>query len=186
MSEPFPEKHPLCILIGGPNGAGKTTFARTYLPQEGGIVRFLNADEIARGLSPLAPELAALEAGKVLLRHLEAFVAKRENFALESTLSGEAYIGRIRAWKAAGYRVELVYLKLPSEEISAMRVANRVAEGGHDVPLADIHRRFPRSRHHFENDYKPLADAWWEIDALSLAVIDSHDGSDSLPDWNTR
>ena len=158
-------KSPLCLIIAGPNGAGKTTFAREFLPREGGIIHFINADLIAAGLSPLQPRLAALEAGRLFLAELDRLSAARRDFAFESTLSGLTYVDRITAWKNRGYRIELVYLRLDSPEIALKRIAARVREGGHDVPEADVRRRFVRSWLNFENVYRPLCDAWWLYDA---------------------
>src|SRR5574337_881524 len=96
---------PRCIVIAGPNGAGKTTFAREFLPKDAGVVHFVNADLIAGGLSPLRPELAALAASRLLLKELNRLAKARLDFAFESTLSGLVYLGRLKRWKAAGYRI---------------------------------------------------------------------------------
>ncbi len=93
---------PRCVVIAGPNGAGKTTFAREYLPNEAGMLHFVNADLIAAGLSPLRPSLAALAAGRLMLREIDRLAVARENFAFESTLSGRSYLSHIRRWKADG------------------------------------------------------------------------------------
>jgi predicted ABC-type ATPase len=153
-------KSPLCIIIAGPNGAGKTTFAREFLPKEAGIVRFVNADLLAAGLSPLRPEIAALAAGKLLLKELDRLAQARVDFAFESTLSGLTYLARLKRWKAAGYRIEIIFLKLQSPQLSLRRIAARVKQGGHDVARTDVLRRFDRSWQNFQNKYKLLADAW--------------------------
>ena len=93
---------PKIVIIAGPNGAGKTTFARAYLPQEARCPRFINADLIAAGLSPFAPDLAAIKAGRLMLEEIAACVARRDSFAFETTLSGLGYLRHIRAWRAAG------------------------------------------------------------------------------------
>ncbi len=162
---PTGRKTPLCLIIAGPNGAGKTTFATQYLPREAGILHFVNADLIAAGLSPLKPSNAALNAGRVFLSELDRLAAAKKSFAFESTLSGLAYFERIKRWKSAGYRIELVYLRLGTPEIALKRIASRVKEGGHDVPTADVRRRFVRSWRNFEKVYRPLSDAWWIYDA---------------------
>jgi predicted ABC-type ATPase len=136
---------PTCWIIAGPNGAGKTTFALQYLPQIAQCSRFINADLIAAGLSPLAPERELLAASRLLLREIETSIQQQENFAFETTLSGRSYLKLIRRLRTQGWRIELIYLALPSPEISRQRVAERVAHGGHNIPLADIQRRFPRS-----------------------------------------
>ena len=125
---------PRCIIIAGPNGAGKTTFAREFLIKEAGVIHFVNPDLIASGLSPLRPELAALAAGRLFLRELDRLAKSRKKFAFESTLSGVTYLGRLKRWKAAGYRIEIVYLRIASPQIAFRRIAARVKQGGHNVP----------------------------------------------------
>lgn len=93
---------PRCIVIAGPNGAGKTTFAREFLPREGGVIHFVNADLIASGLSPLRPELATRRGGRLVLTELSRLVKGRQDFAFESTLSGWTYLPLLRGWKASG------------------------------------------------------------------------------------
>lgn len=151
---------PRCVLIAGPNGAGKTTFAREFLPREAGILHFVNADLIAGGLSPLKPELAALAAGRLVLAELDRLAAGRHDFAFESTLAGVAYVNRLKRWKAAGYRIEMIFLCLSSPRLALRRIAERVKEGGHDVPRADVLRRFERGWANFVLHYRVLADAW--------------------------
>lgn len=148
----------LCIL-GGCNGAGKTTLARELLPRLG-LMRFLNADEIARGLSPLDPSLSAFKAGRLLLEEARSLIEAKASFAMESTLSGKTYVSLIREAKARGYRFLLHYIVITSGVQAVERVALRVRLGGHDVPQVDVVRRFERSRQHFLNDYLPLADEW--------------------------
>jgi len=164
---PSATKAPVCLIIAGPNGAGKTTFAREFLPHEGGIIEFVNADLIAAGLAPLKPTLAAVNAGRVFLSELDRLSAARMDFSFESTLSGLTYVERIKRWKDAGYRIEIVYLRLDTPELALKRVAARVRQGGHHVPAADVRRRFVRSWRNFENVYRPLSDAWWLYDATS-------------------
>lgn len=156
------------MIIAGPNGAGKTTFAREFLPHEGKIVHFVNADLIASGLSPLKPELAALAAGRLFLRELDRLAAASADFAFETTLSGLTYAPRLRRWKSAGYRVELVFLKLASPALAVHRIAERVKQGGHHVPAADVRRRFVRGWGNFEKTYRALADAWTVYDNSAL------------------
>src|SRR5439155_10884961 len=133
---------PAIYLIAGCNGAGKTTFAKEFLPNEVKCLRFLNADEIARGLSPLDPGAGAVQAGRLLLRQIQESLRRRETFALESTLSGLTYVRLFRTAKRRGYALKLFYLWLPSPEIAIARVRERVRKGGHDVPATDIRRRF--------------------------------------------
>jgi predicted ABC-type ATPase len=151
---------PRCIVIAGPNGAGKTTFAREYLLKDAGIVHFVNADLIASGLSPLRPESAALAAGRLYLTELDRLAKARVNFAFETTLSGLVYLAKLRRWKAAGYQIEIVFLRLSSARMALRRIAGRVKQGGHDVPRADVLRRFTRGWANFQAAYRPLADMW--------------------------
>ena len=154
------KRQPRCILIAGPNGAGKTTFARRYLPENAGVVHFVNADLIASGLSPLKPEIAAIAAARMVLGQIDRLVAQRADFAFETTLSGLSYVQRLQSWKRAGYRIDIVYLRLSSSRLALRRVAARVRQGGHNVPQADVLRRFVRSWENFQRIYRPLADSW--------------------------
>ncbi len=133
---------PRIIIIAGPNGAGKTTFARRFLAGPMADWPFVNADEIARELSPHDVEAAALAAGRLMIERLGALVREGRSFAFETTLSGRTYLRRIHEWQAAGYRVELHFLRLDTIELAQERVARRVREGGHHIPPATIARRF--------------------------------------------
>ncbi len=144
---------PTCWIIAGPNGAGKTTFAMEYLPKVAGCTHFINADLIAAGLSPLAPERELVAASRIFLREIEERIEQREDFAFETTLAGRTYLRLIERLHTDGWQVELVYLALPSVEMSKLRVAERVAHGGHNIPLPDIERRFPRSLHNLLNEF---------------------------------
>jgi len=173
---------PTLCIIGGCNGAGKTTLARELLPRMG-IMRFLNADEIARGLSPLDPNLSAFKAGRILLEEAQALMKAGNSFAIESTLSGKTYVAMLRKAKAAGYRVVLHYILISSASQAVDRVALRVTLGGHHVPEDDVRRRFERSRAHFLEDYLPLADEWglWDNQsppAIKIAGSTTHTLSD--------
>lgn len=151
---------PTIILIAGPNGVGKTTFAREFLPQEASCLTFINADLIAQGLSPFRPEEAAVRAARLMLEMIAEYVERRESFAIETTLSGRTYARMIPRWRKAGYQVVLFFLQLPSEDLAVARVADRVAQGGHDIPEPVIRRRFHAGRANFHALYKPLVDAW--------------------------
>ena len=165
---------PRCIVIAGPNGAGKTTFAREFLPKDAGILHFVNADLIAAGLSPLEPSAAQVAAARIFLEELDRLAAARADFAFETTLSGRGYLERLERWKAAGYRVEIVFLKLPTVELALKRVANRVKQGGHNVPEADVRRRFRRGWRNFGAIYRGIADSWsvFENDGQLPVMID--------------
>lgn len=159
MSADRDTKMPTCWVIAGPNGAGKTTFALEYLPQVAGCTHFINADLIAAGLSPFAPERELLAASRLFLREIEARIAAREDFAFETTLAGRTYLLLVERLRADGWRVELIYLALPSVEMSKLRVAERVAHGGHNIPVMDIGRRFPRSLRHLLNEFSHRVDS---------------------------
>lgn len=163
------------IIIAGPNGAGKTTFARELLPNEAACPTFVNADLIAAGLAPFAPESAAVQAGRLMLQQLDRHFAAGENFAFETTLSGKVYLKRITEWQSAGYRIELIFLKLGSVEEAIARVAQRVRQGGHYIPEQVIRRRFDAGLNNFIHYYAPAVDAW--------ALYDNTGESPVLLDW---
>ncbi len=169
---------PKIIIIAGPNGAGKTTFAREFLPQEAGCPVFVNADLIAAGLSPFAPERVAIQAGRLMLEAIAQHVARRESFAFESTLSGRAYARQIPQWRQFGYRVELFFLSLTSADMAVQRVAERVRQGGHDIPEAMIRRRFDAGRRLFLDLYQPLVNQW--------ALYDNSGDTPLLMDWSNK
>lgn len=169
---------PKIIIIAGPNGAGKTTFAREFLPQEAGCPVFVNADLIAAGLSPFAPERAAIQAGRLMLEAIAQHVGKGENFAFETTLSGKGYARQIPQWRQLGYRVELFFLSLTSADMAVQRVAERVRQGWHDIPEATIRRRFAAGLQLFRNVYQPLVDQW--------TVYDNSGDEPILIDWSNK
>jgi predicted ABC-type ATPase len=144
---------PTCWIIAGPNGAGKTTFALQYLPQVANCRRFVNADAIAAGLSPLAPETALLAASRLFLKEIEKHIRDRQSFGFETTLSGRGYLKLIDQLRSDHWHVELTYLALPDVEMSKMRVAERLIHGGHNIPTQDLERRFPRSLQNLLNEF---------------------------------
>jgi predicted ABC-type ATPase len=165
------------VIIAGPNGAGKTTFATQFLPHEADCPDFINADLIARGLSPFAPEKAALQAGKIMLNQIARKVEQGESFAFETTLSGMNYARQIPLWRKVGYRVKLIFLSLPSAELAIARVRNRVAQGGHSIDEEVIRRRFDAGLKNFHNIYRRLVDSWAMYDNVERTpkLIDSGD-----------
>lgn len=163
------------IIIAGPNGAGKTTFARSFLPEEAACPKFINADLIAAGLSPFAPEAAAIKAGRLMLEEIQFCVGRGECFAFETTLSGVGYLPHIRKWRQHGYHVTLIFLTLPDAEVAMARVAERVRQGGHDIPQDVIRRRFEAGLRNFESMYKAAVDAW--------AKYENIHGSPVLLEW---
>ena len=148
------------IIIAGPNGAGKTTFAQEFLPKEAGCLVFVNADLIAAGLSPFAPEQASFRAGRLMLEEIDNHVCRGVSFAFETTLSGRAYAGRISDWKAQGYIIKLFFIKLLSPELAIARVRRRVEQGGHGIAEMTIRRRFASGWRNFENLYKAAVHKW--------------------------
>ncbi|MBF0340764.1 MAG: AAA family ATPase [Magnetococcales bacterium] len=152
------------VIIVGPNGAGKTTFAREFLPNEAHCPIFVNADLIAAGLSPFAPELAAVRAARLMLQTMAEHVAAGRSFAFETTLSGKGYARVIPQWRAMGYHVKLIFLDLPDVETSLARVAERVRQGGHDVPEETVRRRFVAGRRNLIDVYRSLVDTWLRFD----------------------
>lgn len=151
---------PNVYIVAGPNGAGKTTFSREFLPQYADCKNFVNADLIAAGLSPFSPESVAIHAGRLVLEEIDRLANQEIDFGLETTLSGRSYIGLIRRLKNRGYKVHIYFLWVPTDDITLSRVKERVLKGGHDVPEADVRRRFNRSIENFLNHYRPLADSW--------------------------
>ena len=152
------ESQPTCWIIAGPNGAGKTTFALEYLPRVAGCQVFVNADLIAAGLAPLAPEGRTVAASRIFLGEISQNTLAKRDFGLETSLAGLSHRRMITRLKSEGWRVELIYLALPNVEMAKHRVAERALHGGHDIPLADIERRFFRSLDNFLSGYVSLAD----------------------------
>ena len=163
------------IIIAGPNGAGKTTFARSFLPAEAQLLRFINADLIAAGLAPFAPETMAIKAGRLMLREIRQCVEDGESFALETTLSGVGYLRHIKKWQQKGYRISLFFLSLPSADAAIARVAERVKQGGHNIPEPVIRRRFTVGQDNFKQHYHEAVDDW--------ALYDNAGDSPVLLEW---
>jgi len=166
------------IIIAGPNGAGKTTFARAFLPEEAHCPRFINADLIAAGLSPFAPETAAVRAGRLMLREISVCTTRGESFAFETTMSGKGYLRHILEWQSLGYHVSLFFLELTAVELAIARVAERVKQGGHNIPEQVIRRRFASGRKNFDQHYRALVDAW--------ALYDNSGDEPQLMEWGEK
>jgi predicted ABC-type ATPase len=178
MSNAVSESSPRAIIVAGPNGAGKTTFACEFLPAEGNCPTFINADLIAEGLSPFQPEAMAIEASRLMLERVRQMVAKREDFAIETTLAGKAYLRMIREWKELGYQVKIIFLKLDSPEMAIARVQHRVRMGGHNIPEPVIRRRYARGWENFQNRYKTLADSWQVYNAMKTPPVLMEEGGE--------
>lgn len=147
---------PTIYLIAGPNGAGKTSFATSFLPKFSDCREFLNADLIAAGLSPFLPETQSIQASKLLLLRIDELVQHRTSFSVETTLSAKSYRLHINHWQKLGFRVILYFLWLPSADFAVSRVAERVREGGHNIPEDVIRRRYKRGLENLFELYIPI------------------------------
>ena len=174
------DRMPSLYIIAGPNGAGKTTFIKRFAPRHLALLDFLNADEMARGLSPLAPERAQIEAGRLMLARVRQFIAEGRSFAMETTLSGRTYRLLVKQAKDAGFATHLDFLVLPNVEDSIRRVANRVIQGGHNVPEADLRRRFRLSLQNLFGLYRPFCDTWNVYLNADDATLVAHGTPDTL------
>ena len=147
-------------IISGCNGAGKTTASYTVLPEVLDCKEFVNADEIARGLSPFNPESVAIEAGRLMLQRIEDLLAKDETFSIETTLATKSYINLVRRAQAKGYRVNILFFWLRTPELAMQRVAERVANGGHNIPEDIIRRRYTAGITNLFKLFIPIVDYW--------------------------
>lgn len=168
---------PNLYIVAGPNGVGKTTFARKFLPKYADCRNFINADLIAQGVAPFAPETAAVRAGRIMLEEIEDFARKGIDFGFETTLSGRSYLKLIKELKTRGYQITIYFLWAPTVEVTGLRVKERVLKGGHDIPEAAQNRRFARTLRNFLIDYRQMADAWILFDnsGLEPAAIAEHE-----------
>lgn len=133
---------PQWYIIAGPNGAGKTTAAYKLLPDIINVREFVNADEIARGISPFNPESVAIQAGKIMLQRIDELINHRISFAIETTLTTIGYLSTIEKAKQAGYEITLFYIWLDNADLAIERVNDRVTLGGHSIPVHVIQRRY--------------------------------------------
>ena len=161
---------PDVVVIAGPNGAGKSTIAPALLRDLLHVRQFVNADQIAAGLSGFDPEGTAFRAGRLMLSRLHELADEREDFAFETTLSSRSFAPFLRQLKVSGYKFRLIYLWLRSARQARERVARRVRLGGHDVPAAIIERRYRRSLANFFALYQNLADEWRFYDNSRLRI----------------
>lgn len=157
------------FVIAGPNGAGKTTTAMSLIPDLVRIYEFINADEIARGLAPLHPESVSLAASKLMIHRLRELLKANKSFAFETTASGTNYLKYLREAQKKGYEIHLIYLWLSSPDLAVKRVAQRVAQGGHDIPELTIRRRYYGGLRNLIAHYLPLADKILLIDNSTKA-----------------
>ncbi|UCS94006.1 zeta toxin family protein [Echinicola marina] len=147
-------------IVAGCNGAGKTTASYTILPEILDCKEYVNADEIAKGLSPFQPEKANIQAGKLMLRRIKDLIRTGQNFAFETTLSTRSYTNLIKEAKEVGFEVYLLFFWLRSSDLAVQRVRVRVQEGGHHIPENVIHRRYVNGLKNFFNLYLPIVDQW--------------------------
>ena len=155
---------PILYIIAGCNGAGKTTASYAVLPNLLECREFVNADEIAKGLSPFNPESVAIEAGRLMLQRIELLLSQRKTFAIETTLATRSYSSLVKRAHECGYHVILLFFWLPSPEMAEARVAKRVSEGGHNIPTETIHRRYWLGLQNFFDIFAPIVDSWMFFD----------------------
>jgi len=161
---------PNLVVVAGPNGSGKSTTAPALLRDTLRVGEFINADDIARGLSAFAPDRVAFPAGRIMIRRMRELVKSRADFALESTLANRFLAPWIAKLQADGYVFHLLYLWLYSADLAVQRVAERVRQGGHDVPETIVRRRYGRSLSNFFNIYRPIADSWLMLDNSAVGA----------------
>lgn len=159
---------PTLYIVSGCNGAGKTTASYTVLPEIWDCKEFVNADNIAAGLSPFNPESAALEAGRIMLNRIRELLKEGVDFAFETTLSTRSYVSLVKEARQSGYEISLLYFWLDSPEHAIERVAQRVSEGGHHIPDDVVVRRYYRGLYNLVNLYIPKCDKWMVLDNMDL------------------
>lgn len=158
------------FIIAGPNGAGKTTASMAILPSVLDCTEFVNADNIAKGLNPLNPESDAVSvaAGKLMLQRVEMLLGGEQNFAIETTLATRTHVNLVRKAQERGWHVVLVFFWLSSPEAAIRRVAQRVNEGGHNIPEETIRRRYQKGLDNFFHLFLPIVDDWMLYDNSDL------------------
>ncbi|MBR0488948.1 MAG: zeta toxin family protein [Prevotella sp.] len=164
-------------IISGCNGAGKTTASYTVLPEILDCKEFVNADEIARGLSPFNPESMAIEAGRLMLRRIEELLSRNETFSIETTLATKSYLNLVHRAQSKGYRVNVVFFWLRTPELAIQRVAERVQHGGHNIPEDIIRRRYVAGINNLFRLFIPEVDYWGIFDNSEQPRIKIASGS---------
>ncbi len=172
---------PLVVVIAGPNGSGKSTAAPYLLRDYAGVREFVNADDIARGLSVFQPESVGLQAGRIMLRRLQELAKEQKSFAFETTLASSSFAPWLRALQKEGYRVHLIFLWLPAPELAVQRVQGRVELGGHSVPETTIHRRYQAGLSNLLRNYIPFVESWLVMDNSSNALVPIAHSSNGQP-----
>lgn len=159
---------PHLYIISGCNGAGKTTASYTVLPEMLNCHEFVNVDEIAFGLSPVDPDKAAISAGRLMLLKMKSLIEKKIDFAFETTLSPRSYVNLVKEARGAGFHVTLLYFWLNTVDLAIERVKHRASEGGHDVAIPVIKRRYSAGMVNLFKRYMPICDYWMVFDNSSL------------------
>jgi predicted ABC-type ATPase len=169
---------PILYIIGGPNGVGKTTFADRFLPDEAKQLEFVNADLIARGLSPYDPDSVSMEAGKIALRRIRELIAHRVGFTWETTMSGKTSAAWLREAREAGYVLKGYVLWVRNPETTICRIRQRVVEGGHNIEEDVLRRRFFKTIQNFFLIYRPVMTTWKlfqnEVPGPRLLAMEKH------------
>lgn len=155
---------PNLYIIAGCNGAGKTTASFNVLPQILDCREFVNADEIAKGLSPFAPEAVAIQAGKLMLQRIDKLLNEGVSFAIETTLATRSYQTLVKRAHERGYIVQLLFFWLKSPSVACERVEKRVIEGGHNIPVETIHQRYHLGLKNLFEIFMPIVDYWMLYD----------------------
>lgn len=172
---------PKLYIIGGCNGAGKTTASYTVLPDILQCREFVNADEIAHGLSPFNPGNVAIEAGRLMLRRIDELLGRNATFAIETTLSTKSYVNLVHQAQSKGYVVTLVFFWLRTPELALQRVAERVKNGGHDIPVQITRRRYVAGIRNLFNLYASEVDGWFVYDNSDTPRIEIAHGGRFVP-----
>lgn len=173
---------PNLYIISGCNGAGKTTASFTILPEMLQCKEFVNADEIAKGLSPFQPEKVAIEAGRIMLKRIQELLDSNSDFAFETTLATKSYVNTIKVAQSKGYLITLIYFWLNTPQLAIERVKERVLNGGHDIEEDIIIRRYSNGLRNFTKLYMPNCDFWLLIDNSTppFTVIAEGNKSDNI------
>ena len=178
---------PTIYVIAGPNGVGKTTFADMYLPNFIRELEFVNADLIAKGLSPYDPDSVAMEAGRVALERIRQLIAARRSFTWETTMSGRSAVAWLRNARSQGYTIKCYFLWVRDVATTIHRIQRRVVQGGHNIEPEVSRRRFYKTLQNFFQIYRPVFDSWrlFENDGLSPRLIAlEKDGRLAIRDLN--
>ena len=168
-------------IIGGCNGAGKTTASYTVLPDILHCREFVNADEIVHGLSPFNPENVSIEAGRLMIHRINELLGREATFAVETTLATKSYVNLVHEAQSQGYVVTLVFFWLRTPELAMQRVAERVSNGGHNIPVPTTRRRYVSGINNLFNLYAPVVDAWFVYDNSNTPRIEIAHGGKAVP-----